>query len=103
MLDREESKIAMKKAEHKSFEIPDETRKFENGKDDFISIGPGKVGRMALEPGWKWSNDVKPVVKTEWCEVPHFQYHASGKLHVKMQDGEEFEFAAGTVSYLPAG
>jgi hypothetical protein len=93
----------MAKAEHKSFLKPSETRKFEHGKTDIMNIGKGNVGRLTLEPGWKWSNDVKPIAKTKWCEAPHFQYQTSGKLHVKMQDGEEFDLNAGDVSYLPSG
>src|SRR4051812_33892635 len=93
----------MKKAEHNSFSNADETREFEHGKAEIINIGTGKIGRLTLQPGWKWSNDVKPIAKTEWCEAPHFQYHVSGKLHVKMQDGEEFELQAGEVSFLPSG
>ena len=35
--------------------------------------------------------------------APHFQYHATGILHVQMQDGEEFEVGPGAVTYLPSG
>jgi mannose-6-phosphate isomerase-like protein (cupin superfamily) len=93
----------MAKAEHKSFSSPDETRKFGHGQAEIMNIGPGNVGKLTLQPGWKWSNDVKPIAKTEWCEAPHFQYQLSGKMHVKMQDGEEFDLGPGDVSYLPAG
>ena len=44
---------------------------------------------MVLKPGWKWSNDVKPLTNTEWCEAPHFEYQASGTMHVVMKDGTE--------------
>lgn len=93
----------MGKSEHKSFSSPDETRKFPHGKVELMNIGGGTIGRLTIEPGWKWSNDVKPIAKTEWCEAPHFQYQLSGKMHVKMQDGEEFDLVAGDVSYLPSG
>ena len=58
---------------------------------------------MTLEPGWRWSNDVKPIAGTQWCEAPHFQYLVSGRLHVVMQDGKEFDVGPGSVSHLPAG
>ena len=70
---------------------------------EIISIGGGSVGRLTLEPGWKWSQDVKPIAKTEWCEAPHFHYQASGRLHVVMQDGSEFESVAGDVVVVPSG
>jgi quercetin dioxygenase-like cupin family protein len=68
-----------------------------------VNIGGGEVGRYTLEPGWRWSEHVKPVAGTEWCEAPHFQYLVSGKLHVIMKDGREFDLGAGSVSHLPAG
>jgi mannose-6-phosphate isomerase-like protein (cupin superfamily) len=78
-------------------------RKFEKGKVELLKIGGGEVGRLTLEPGWRWSTHVKPVVKTELCEAPHFQYHVSGRLHVKMADGSEFEVGPGEVTALPSG
>ncbi len=77
----------MQQAEHKSFGKPDEVRKFPNGHAEIVSIGDGEVGRMVFEPGWRWSNDVKPVAQTESCEAPHFQYHVSGQLAIRMDDG----------------
>jgi hypothetical protein len=74
--------------EHKNLSSPDETRTFGHGKAEIISIGGGSVGRLTLERGWKWSQDVKPIAKTQWCEAPHFHYQVSGRLHVVMQAGE---------------
>lgn len=93
----------MKTAERKYFRTPDEVRSFPKGKLELVNIGGGVVGKLTLEPGWKWSEHVKPIAKTEWCEAPHFQYHISGKLHVKMSDGEEFDAVAGDVTALPQG
>jgi hypothetical protein len=90
-------------AEHKHLNSPDETRPFEKGKAEIVNAGGGTVGRLTLEPGWKWSEHVKPIAKTEWCEAPHFQYHVSGRLHIVMADGTEFEAGPGDVTALPAG
>ncbi len=90
-------------AEHKSFKSADETRTFERGKADLVSIGGGMVGRLTLEPGWRWSQHVKPMAGTEWCEAPHYQYHVSGRLRIKMQDGTEFEAGPGDLTALPSG
>jgi hypothetical protein len=92
-----------KKAELKSFGKPDEVRTFPKGKLELIKVGGAVVGRITLEPGWKWSTSVKPLAKTESCEVPHFQYHVSGTLRVVMDDGAEFDCKAGDVSMLPSG
>jgi quercetin dioxygenase-like cupin family protein len=93
----------MASAEHKDLKSPDETRTFEKGKVELINIGGGQVGRLTLEPGWRWSEHVKPLANTEWCEAPHFQYHVSGRLHVVMSDGTEFDAAPGDVTALPSG
>ena len=89
--------------EHKGFEQPDETREFPNGHADILAIGGGEVGRYVFEPGWRWSNDVKPIAGTESCEVPHFQYHVSGQLAIRMDDGTEFVAKPGDITSLPAG
>jgi hypothetical protein len=90
-------------AEHKDLNAPGETREFPKGKLDLIEIGGGQVGRLTLQPGWRWSEHVKPLAKTEWCEAPHFQYHLAGTLHVRMADGTEFDATPGQVTALPSG
>jgi len=89
--------------EHKSYRAPDETRTFGHGKAEILNIGGGAVGRLTLQPGWRWSNDVKPIAGTEWCEAPHFQYQVSGRMHIKMADGTEFEAGPGDITSLPSG
>ena len=93
----------MANAEYKSLSSPDEMRTFEHGKVEIINMGGGSVGRLTLEPGWRWSEHVKPIAGTEWCEAPHFQYQVSGRIHVLMHDGTEFELGPGDVSHLPSG
>jgi len=93
----------MAKWEHKTFKSPDEVRTFEKGKLELLNIGGGVVGKLTLEPGWRWSKHVKPIAKTDWCEAPHFQYHASGRIHIVMSDGTDFEAGPGDVTALPSG
>jgi len=90
-------------AEHLDFGKPDEVRTFNHGRAEILQVGDATVGRLTLEPGWRWSQDVKPVVGTEWCEARHFQYHLSGTLRVHMADGTEFDAKAGAVTMLPSG
>jgi hypothetical protein len=89
--------------EHKTFREPDETRTFDNGHAEILAIGGGEVGRMVFEPGWRWSNDVKPIAGTDSCEAPHFQYHVSGKLAILMDDGTELVAEPGDITSLPSG
>ena len=93
----------MVRIEGKSLNNPDEVRTFDKGKLELISIGGRTVGRATFQPGWRWSQSVKPLVNTKSCEAPHFQYHVSGTLRVRMDDGTEKDFKAGDVSLLEAG
>ena len=56
-----------------------------------------------LEPGWRWSNDLKPIAGTDSCMAPHFQYHVQGRLRIRMDDGTEFEAGPGDITSLPEG
>jgi hypothetical protein len=93
----------MPQAEHRTFASPDEVRTFERGRMELVEIGGGDIGRLVLEPGWRWSEHVRPLAGTDWCEAPHFQYHASGTIRIQMADGTEFDAGPGKPSVLPAG
>lgn len=93
----------MDKTEHRSFQEPDETREFPHGRAEILKVGGGEVGRLVFQPGWRWSQDVKPVAGTASCEAPHFQYHVSGRLAIRMDDGTEFVAGPGDVTTLPSG
>ena len=93
----------MKKAEVKSFGKADEVREFLKGKVELVNVGGATVGRAVLQPGWRWATSVQPIAKTKSCEAPHFQYHVSGILRVRMDDGTEFDCKAGDISLLPPG
>ena len=90
-------------AELKNFGKPDEVREFPKGRVELINIGGATIGRAIFEPGWRWATSVQPIAKTKSCEAPHFQYHVSGVLRVKMDDGAEFDCKPGDVSLLPSG
>jgi len=89
--------------EHKTFVKPEETRQFPHGRAEMLTLGGSAVGRLVLEPGWRWSNDVKPIAQTASCEAPHFQYHVSGRLAIRMDDGTEFVAGPGDLTSLPSG
>jgi len=89
--------------ERKTLSAPDEKRSFDKGQLELVTLGGVTFGRATLQPGWKWSTCVKPLVNTESCQAPHLQYHVSGRLRVRMDDGSEDEFGPGEVSLLPPG
>ena len=86
-----------------SFQKPTETRTFPKGKVELVKIAGDTVGRATFEPGWKWSTSVKPVVKTDSCQMPHVNFHLSGRLMVQMDDGTKQEFGPGDIGVVPAG
>lgn len=91
------------KAELKSFAKPDDVRTFPKGRLELVKIGGATIGRAVFEPGWRWATSVQPIARTKSCEAPHFQYHVSGTLRVKMDDGTELDCRPGDVSLLPSG
>jgi hypothetical protein len=89
--------------QRKDFASPDEVRTFAHGRLELLNVGDSEIGRLVLEPGWRWSEHVKPIAGTVLCEAPHFQYHVQGTLHVVMADGSEFDARRGDVTALPQG
>ncbi len=87
----------------KRFDAPDETRPIANGKVEVVKFDDAQVMRTTFEPKWRWSESVKPVVKTDSCQVHHLLYIVSGQMTVKMNDGTTVEFGPGDVGDIPPG
>ena len=81
--------------ESRSFESPDETRTPTKTKVDVVALGGAEVARFTFEPGWRWSECVKPVVGTDSCQAEHLGYVISGRLHVEHNDGTSLELTTG--------
>jgi mannose-6-phosphate isomerase-like protein (cupin superfamily) len=93
----------LEKSETKNFQHPDEVREFPRGRVELVKIGGMTVGRATLQPGWRWSESVKPIAKTDSCESSHFIYQLSGTVRIRMDDGTEFDCRAGDVCLIPPG
>jgi mannose-6-phosphate isomerase-like protein (cupin superfamily) len=89
--------------ETRNLDTPDETRSFEHGGINIVTVAGATVGRAVFNPGWKWSNDVKPIAGTESCQAPHTGYVISGRMHVVMDDGTEGEAGPGDAVAIPPG
>jgi len=87
----------------KRFDRPDEVRIVEKARVELIELGELAVGRAIFEPGWRWSDHVKPIVGTESCQVHHLGYVLSGHLHVEMTDGASLELVGGDAFEIPPG
>ena len=93
----------MNKLITKRFEVPDEVRAVPKGKVDVLKLGDVSVIRDTFEPGWRWSESVKPLVKTDSCQVYHLIYVISGRLGNRMDDGSTSELGPGDVGVVPPG
>jgi ethanolamine utilization protein EutQ (cupin superfamily) len=93
----------MSTLEKKNFNQPDNTQNIGRLKVESITMGTLNFARETAAPGWRWSEDVKPVAKTESCQVDHLIYIISGRLHVRMDDGKEEEFNPGDMVSIPPG
>ena len=88
----------------KSFDSPDEVRSFEGkGQAQVLDIAGKPVAKVECEPGWKWSNNIKPIAKTDSCQVSHLGYCISGRMKIYMDDGTEAEIGPGQAAAIPPG
>ncbi|MEV6576917.1 cupin domain-containing protein [Streptomyces sp. NPDC051582] len=89
----------------KNFDQADETRPFADGKGrlDVIQTDRGGVGRAVFEPGWRWSEHIKPLAGTDSCEAAHTGYVVSGRMKVVMDDGASEEFGPGDLMQIEPG
>ncbi len=87
----------------KPLDQPDETRPVDKGKVEIVELDVGTVMRTTFEPGWRWSECVKPIVGGDSCQVDHFGYCVSGRMHVQMNDGSELAIGPGEALHIPPG
>ena len=87
----------------KSHDNPDEKRRPDKTEVDLVSVDAYTIGRFTFEPGWRWSECIKPVVKTDLCQLSHVGHVVSGKIRVSMKDGTEKTISAGESYTIPPG
>jgi mannose-6-phosphate isomerase-like protein (cupin superfamily) len=81
----------------------DETRTFDHGVMKTATVGDFEVAREWLEPGWKWSEDIKPIVGTDSYQFQHYGVLLSGRMKVVADDGSEMEVGPGDAYSIPRG
>ena len=90
--------------EVKNVNSPDEVRQFAgNGHANVLQIGGHPVLYGTFEPGWRWSENLKPIAGTDSCQAHHTLYILSGRMHVVMDDGTEFELGPGDAGVIAPG
>ena len=86
------------------FDSPDETRSPAKTRVDVVRMGDGATAaRLTLQPGWRWSECVKPVVGTDSCQVRHVGFLQSGRMGVTHGDGSELEIESGKSYVIEPG
>lgn len=94
----------MSGVEAKSLDSPQETRPFaDKGHADVVTLQSGPVAKAVFEPGWRWSDHIKPIAKTDSCQTRHLAYVLSGRMHVVMDDGSEMELGPGDAVSIEPG
>jgi hypothetical protein len=89
--------------ERLNFDSPDESRTPKKTRVDLVRVGNTTIGRFAFEPGWRWSDCIKPVVGTESCQARHVGIVQSGAMHVVHDDGTEVDLTAGDAYVIEPG
>ena len=89
--------------EARDFTAPDEVRTPAKTSVELVKLADGQIGRYTFQPGWSWSECIKPVVGTESCQVEHIGYVVSGTLHVEHEDGTAADTMAGMVYRIAPG
>ena len=95
--------VSITRFEGKSHNSPDEVRTPDKTRVEVVRLEGFTVGRFNLEPGWRWSECIKPVVKTDSCQVSHVGYAVSGRMTVRLQDGTQKTLVAGDSYTVPPG
>jgi mannose-6-phosphate isomerase-like protein (cupin superfamily) len=87
----------------KNFASPDVTRDCGHGKLELATLGDTTLARATFQPGWKWSESVRPMVHTDSCQVQHLQYVISGRLRIVQDDGSQMDLEPGDFASIPPG
>jgi cupin domain len=93
----------MTSIESKSMDAPDETRAPEKTTVSVVHLGQATVARLTAQPGWRWSECIKPVAGTESCQAAHLGYVVSGKIHIASSDGTERDLGPGDAYRIEPG
>lgn len=102
---RKEGKMSITQStsQKKSFNAPDETRTPPRAIMEIVKFGDMSIVRMTCEPGWKWSEHMRPIAGTDSCQGTHFTYIISGHFRTVMDDGTVDDLGPGDIAITPPG
>lgn len=87
----------------KNLGCPDVTRECGHARLELATLEGTTLARMTCQPGWRWSESVRPMVNTESCHVQHLQYVISGQLRIVQDDGTQLDLKPGDFATIPPG
>ena len=93
----------MASIESRSLDQPDESRTPDKTEVNVVALAGNKVGRFTFEPGWRWSECIKPVAGTDSCQAEHLGYVVEGTMHVVHDDGTELDLGPGEAYRIAPG
>ena len=95
--------LSLTRLQAKSHNSPDEVRTPDKTRVEVVNLDGFTIGRFTFQPGWRWSECIKPVVGTDACQLTHVGYAISGSITVRMDDGTEATVRAGDSYTIPPG
>lgn len=93
----------MGKLQRKRVDQPDEVRTYSGGSIEVFEMDDFVIGRLVMQPGWRWSVNVQPIAGTERCAYHHLGYTISGRAGIRMTDGSEIEIGPNDIYEIPPG
>lgn len=93
----------MARFQRKPLDRPDEVRPYPLGSTEIFEMDDFVIGKMTMEPGWRWTKDVRPIAGTERCMYHHLGYCLSGTLKIQMDDGTTGTINRGEMFEIPPG
>jgi class 3 adenylate cyclase len=99
--ERKSSKMPI--LQSKPVDASSDVRTFPRGRAEVVTIDDSIVGRVTYEAGWRWSQDLAPIMGTKTCQLHHVGYAISGVMHIAMDDGLSVDVVAGSAFDIPAG
>jgi class 3 adenylate cyclase len=93
----------MVKLQRRLFGEADNVREVPFGRLETYDLGEIRIGRSILQPGWRWSESIQPISRTELCEYHHIGVALSGRLRFRTREGAELAIEGGQFYEIPAG
>jgi hypothetical protein len=72
-------------------------------KVESVKIGGQRIMKITVQPGWRWSDDIKPLVGTESCQATHLGVIVKGSITAVHNDGSKGTYSAGDAYSIKPG